>query len=57
MQFLNPTLNSTVNWWWFLFAQLVFGTVAGIVVSKGEKIKTLQFKSFAERAGVKENKP
>ncbi|MFT4593920.1 MAG: hypothetical protein ACI9JK_001641 [Phycisphaerales bacterium] len=57
MKFINPTLDSTVNWWWFLCAQLVFGTVAGIVVSKGEKIKTLQFKSFAERAGVEENQP
>lgn len=56
MKFLNPMLQSTVNWYWFLFAQFVFGAVAGIVVSKGEKIKTLQFKTFAERARIERNK-
>lgn len=56
MSILNPVLDNTVNWWWFLFAQFVFGLVAGLVVSKGERIKTLQFKAFAERAGIEKEK-
>lgn len=55
MRIINPLLDSTVNWWWFLVAQLAFGLTAGIVVSKGEKIRTLQFKAFAQRAGLQEN--
>jgi hypothetical protein len=56
MNTLNPVLDATVNWWWFLIAQLVFGLVAGFVVSKSEKIQTLQFKAFAERAGIEKGK-
>tara|TARA_B110000263_G_C14941423_1_gene343849 strand:- start:32 stop:547 length:516 start_codon:yes stop_codon:yes gene_type:complete len=52
MSTLNPVLDETVNWWWFIFAQVVFGFVAGIVVAKTERISTLQFKAFAERAGI-----
>jgi len=56
MNILNPVLNETVNWSWFLVTQFVFGFVAGIVVSKSEKIQTLQFKAFAERAGIETGK-
>ncbi len=55
MSILNPVLDKTVNWWWFLIAQLAFGLVAGLVVSKGEHIRTLQFKAFAERAGIEKD--
>ena len=56
MDIINPVLNSNVNWWWFLISQLVFGLVAGLVVSKSERIRTLQFKAFAERAGIEGDK-
>ena len=56
MSIINPILDVTVNWWWFLIAQFAFGFVAGIVVSKGERIRTLQFKAFAERVGLEEDK-
>ena len=56
MSTLNPVLDASVNWWWFIFAQIVFGFVAGFVVSKSERINTLQFKSFAERAGIEKGK-
>ncbi len=55
MSILNPILDQTVNWWWFLAAQFLFGLVAGFVVSKGEHISTIQFKSFAERVGAEED--
>lgn len=56
MVVLNPVLDNSVNWLWFLIAQFVFGLTAGLVVSKGERIRTLQFKAFADRAGIEENK-
>ena len=56
MRTINPELDGTINWWWFLAAQVIFGLVAGFVVSKGEHIHTLQFKAFAERAGVEKNR-
>lgn len=55
MSIVNPLLDATVNWWWFLFSQIVFGIVAGFVVAKAENIRTLQFKSFAERIGIEED--
>ena len=56
MNIINPVLNANVNWWLFLISQFVFGLVAGLVVSKTERIQTLQFKAFAERAGIEEKK-
>lgn len=55
MSIVNPLLDATVNWWWFLFSQITFGIVAGFVVAKGEHIRTLQFKSFVERVGLEED--
>jgi hypothetical protein len=56
MAIVNPVFDSSVNWWWFLLSQFVFGLVAGLVVTKSERISTLQFKAFAERVGLEENK-
>ena len=57
MQFLNPLINDSINWFWFLITQVAFGVVAGIVVDKSERIPTLQFKAFAQRAGIEEDTP
>ena len=56
MSTINPLLEVTINWWWFLVAQVTFGLVAGFVVSKCEHIRTLQFKAFAERAGIEKER-
>ncbi|MEO8350625.1 MAG: hypothetical protein ABI680_02770, partial [Chthoniobacteraceae bacterium] len=52
MGIINPTLQARVDWWWFILAQIVFGVVCGIVVSKRERIFTLQHVPFAERIGL-----
>jgi len=52
LQLLNPTLSDRINWGWFLITQMGFGIVAGIVVSKQERVRTWQHLPFAIRAGM-----
>ena len=49
---INPVLNARIDWLWFVTSQIGFGIVAGIVVSRQERIRTWQAAPFAVRAGV-----
>jgi hypothetical protein len=49
---VNPVLNQRIDWFWFVLSQLGFGIVAGIVVSRQERIHTWQHLPFALRAGM-----
>ena len=49
---LNPVLNERVDWVWFVVSQMGFGIVAGIVVSRRERIRTWQGAPLAIRAGI-----
>jgi hypothetical protein len=49
---INPVLDAHVDWPWFVLSQVGFGLVAGLVVSRQQRIPTLQGMSFALRAGV-----
>lgn len=49
---VNPVLNQRIDWFWFVLSQLGFGVVAGIVVTRQERIRTWQHLPFALRAGV-----
>jgi cytochrome c oxidase subunit 1 len=49
---VNPLFNERIDWLWFLVCLIAFGTVAGIVVSRRERIRIWQHLSFAERAGI-----
>ncbi|MBM4265841.1 MAG: hypothetical protein FJ144_04395 [Deltaproteobacteria bacterium] len=49
---INPALNERIAWGWFAASQLAFGLAAGFVVSKMERIATLQSAAFAIRAGL-----
>lgn len=44
---VNPILNQRIHWVWFVISQMGFGIVAGIVVSRSEKIHTTQRMPFA----------
>lgn len=44
---VNPILNQRIHWVWFVISQMGFGIVAGIVVSRSEKIRTTQRMPFA----------
>jgi formate-dependent nitrite reductase membrane component NrfD len=52
LEALDPLLNQRIDWLWFVISQIGFGIVAGIVVSKQERIHTWQFLPFAVRAGI-----
>jgi hypothetical protein len=49
---VNPVLNQRIDWIWFVFSQVGFGIVAGVVVSWQGRIRTLQHLPLALRAGV-----
>jgi len=52
LEALDPVLNQRIDWLWFVFSQVGFGIVAGIVVSGQERIRTWQYLPFAVRAGI-----
>ena len=49
---VNPTMDRSVSWPWFLSSQLAFGLVCGAVVARSERVRTLQLFPLAVRAGV-----
>jgi hypothetical protein len=52
LEALDPTLKQRIDWVWFVVSQIGFGIVAGIVVSRQERIRTWQYLPFAVRAGI-----
>lgn len=49
---VNPFLAEHIDWWSFAAAQVIFGVVAGYVVSKRGKLKRLRQAPLAVRLGV-----
>ena len=49
---VNPTLEARVDWPWFVVTQIGFGLVAGAIVTRTALVRTMQFESFAVRAGI-----
>jgi hypothetical protein len=52
LEALDPTLKQRIDWVWFVVSQIGFGIVAGIIVSRQERIRTWQYLPFAIRAGI-----
>lgn len=52
LEALDPLLKQRIDWVWFVVSQIGFGIVAGIVVSRQERIRTWQYLPFAVRAGI-----
>jgi hypothetical protein len=51
MELINPILDHRIDWLWFVLSQVGFGVVAGIIVSRQQRIRTIQHFPFALRAG------
>jgi hypothetical protein len=49
---INPVLNQRVDWFWFVLSQVGFGIVAGIVVSRQQRVRTWQELPLAIRFGI-----
>jgi hypothetical protein len=41
-----------VDWWWFALSQFGYGLVAGLVVSRRQRVATAQPLPFSMRAGI-----
>jgi hypothetical protein len=52
LEALDPVLNQRIDWLWFVISQIGFGIVAGIIVSRQERVRTWQYMPFAVRAGI-----
>jgi hypothetical protein len=52
LEFVDPALNKEINWFWFVASQVGFGIVAGIVVSRQQRVRTWQHLPFPIRAGL-----
>jgi hypothetical protein len=52
LEVLDPTLKQRIDWLWFVISQIGFGIVAGIIVSRQERVRTWQYLPFAVRAGI-----
>jgi hypothetical protein len=48
---VNPVMNQRIDWLWFVASQVGFGIVAGIVVSRQQRIRTSQPQPLAVRLG------
>jgi hypothetical protein len=49
---VNPVMNQRIDWFWFVLSQIGFGIVAGLVVSRQERIQTWQRLPLSVRAGI-----
>jgi hypothetical protein len=49
---INPVMNQRIDWFWFVLSQIGFGIVAGVVVSRQERVPTWQGLPLAVRAGI-----
>src|ERR1700728_7305 len=50
--FVNPAFNARIAWGWFALSEIVFGIIAGIVVTRSAKIRTHQTLPFILRMGI-----
>lgn len=50
--FVNPIFNARIAWGWFALSEILFGIVAGIVVTRSGKIRTQQSIPFILRMGI-----
>ena len=52
LEALDPTLKQRIDWLWFVISQIGFGIVAGIIVSRQQRIRTWQHLPLIVRAGI-----
>ncbi|MGB8886463.1 MAG: hypothetical protein WCC87_07045 [Candidatus Korobacteraceae bacterium] len=50
--YVNPLLDERINWWWFAASQAAFGIVAGLVVTRQNRVLTAENLPLAMRAGI-----
>jgi hypothetical protein len=49
---ISPVLDARIDWPWFVASQIAFGLAAGWVISRSERIATMQSWPLAARVGI-----
>ncbi|MCU1386123.1 MAG: hypothetical protein JWL71_4820 [Acidobacteria bacterium] len=52
LNIINPVLYQRIDWLWFVLSQVAFGLVAGVIVSRQERVRTWQTAPLAVRIGM-----
>jgi hypothetical protein len=52
LELINPTLDARIDWRWFFASQVAFGVVVGWIISRSERVETMQSLPLAARMGV-----
>jgi hypothetical protein len=52
---VNPIFAERIDWPWFIASQIVFGTTAGIIVSRSERLPIWQHLPLSQRVGLEED--
>lgn len=49
---VNPALAEYISWPWFIASQVAYGLAAGFVISRFNRVPTMQFLPLSQRLGV-----
>lgn len=49
---VNPALEEYISWPWFIASQFAFGITAGFVISRFNRVPTMQFLPLGDRLGL-----
>jgi hypothetical protein len=49
---INPALDAHIAWGWFIASQIFYGVVAGVVVARAERIRTVRLLPSIARLGL-----
>jgi len=49
---VNPALEEFISWPWFIASQFAFGVTAGFVISRFNRVPTMQFMPLRDRLGL-----
>ncbi len=52
LKLINPTLNSRIDWFWFIASQIVYGLITGYIVAHSKMVETAQPGPLPVRAGI-----
>lgn len=52
LDLINPTLNSRIDWFWFIASQIAFGLITGYILAHSKMVETAQPGPLPVRAGI-----
>ena len=52
LKLINPALNSTIDWFWFIASQIAYGLITGYILAHSKMVETSQPGPLLVRAGI-----